>query len=142
MLSAKAGPTAGSGAAVSVVIPTWNEAAELPETLRRLHAVTGVREIRKAGQGTGLGAVAGGVLGGVLGRSVGGGNHRTAGTVVGAAGGAVAGHMIEKKTREGHLYEIGVRFDDGHSRVFTLETHPSLQQGSRIRVVNGALTPL
>ena len=104
--------------------------------------VTGVREIRKAGQGTGLGAVAGGVLGGVLGRSVGGGNHRTAGTVVGAAGGAVAGHMIEKKTREGHLYEIGVRFDDGHSRVFTLETHPSLQQGSRIRVVNGALTPL
>ena len=45
MLSAKAGPTAGSGPAVSVVIPTWNEAAELPETLRRLQAVAGVREI-------------------------------------------------------------------------------------------------
>ena len=104
--------------------------------------VTGVREIRKAGQGTGLGAVAGGVLGGVLGRSIGGSNNRTAGTVVGAAGGAVAGHMIEKNAREGHSFEIGVRFDDGHSRVFTQETHPSLQQGSRIRLVNGALTPL
>lgn len=104
--------------------------------------VTGVREIRKAGQGTGLGAVAGGVLGGVLGRSIGGSNNRTAGTVVGAAGGAVAGHMIEKQARDGQVFEIGVRFDDGSSRVFTQETHPSLNQGSRIRLLNGALTPL
>jgi rSAM/selenodomain-associated transferase 2 len=30
---------------ISVVIPTWNEAVELPETLRRLRAVDEVREI-------------------------------------------------------------------------------------------------
>lgn len=30
---------------ISVVIPTWNEAVELPETLRRLQAVDEVREI-------------------------------------------------------------------------------------------------
>jgi outer membrane lipoprotein SlyB len=119
-------------AAAAPVAPVCNECG----------SVTGIREINKPGHATGLGAVAGGVLGGVLGRSVGGSNHRTAGTVVGAAGGAVAGHMIEKKAREGKVFEIGVRFDDGSSRTFTQETHPSLSQGSRVKLVNGALTPL
>jgi len=105
-------------------------------------SVTGIREINKPGKASGVGAVAGGVLGGVLGRQLGGSSHRTAGTVVGVAGGAVAGHMIEKKAREGKVFEIGVRFDDGTSRVFTQETHPSWAQGSRVKLVNGALTPL
>ena len=73
---------------------------------------------------------------------MGGHNHRTAGTVVGAAGGAVAGHMIEKKASEGKVFEIGVRFDDGSSRTFTQDTHPSWSQGSRVKLLNGALTPL
>jgi len=104
--------------------------------------VTGIREINKPGQGSGLGAVAGGVLGAVVGRQVGGRDHRTAGTVVGAAGGAVAGHMIEKKAREGKTWEIGVRFDDGNSRIFRQDVHPGWDSGSRVRLVNGALAPL
>ncbi len=104
--------------------------------------VTGIREIDKPGKATGVGAVAGGVLGGVLGRSIGGRDHRTAGTVVGAAGGAVAGHMIEKKAREGKTWEIGVRFDDGSTRSFTQDTHPSWNAGARVKLVNGALAPL
>ena len=104
--------------------------------------ITGIREINKPGKASGVGAVAGGVLGGVLGRSLGGSSHRTAGTVVGAAGGAVAGHMIEKKAREGKTFEIGVRFDDGTSRAFQQETHPSWNPGDRVRLVNGALAPL
>ncbi len=104
--------------------------------------VTGIREINKPGQATGLGAVAGGVLGAVVGRQVGGSGHRTAGTVVGAAGGAVAGHMIEKKAREGKVFEIGVRFDDGTTRTYTQESHPSWSAGSRVRVTNGALGPI
>ncbi len=104
--------------------------------------VTDVREIDKPGKATGLGAVGGAVVGGVLGRAIGGRNHRTAGTVVGAVGGGVAGHMIEKKAREGKVFEIGVRFDDGATRSFTQETHPSWSAGSRVKLVNGALTPL
>jgi outer membrane lipoprotein SlyB len=104
--------------------------------------VTGIREINKPGQATGVGAVAGGVLGAVVGRQVGGSGHRTAGTVVGAAGGAVAGHMIEKKAREGKTWEIGVRFDDGNSRIFRQDAHPGWDSGSRVRLVNGALAPL
>jgi len=104
--------------------------------------ITAIREIDKPGQASGVGAVAGGVIGGVIGRQIGGKDHRTAGTVVGAVGGAVAGHMIEKKAREGKTWEISVRFDDGSSRVFTQETHPSWSVGTRVRLVNGALAPL
>ena len=104
--------------------------------------ITGIREINKPGQATGLGAVAGGVVGGVLGRSLGGSGHRTAGTVVGAAGGAVAGHMIEKKAREGKVFEIGVRFDDGSTRTFHQDAHPSWNTGDRVRVTNGVLGPI
>jgi len=104
--------------------------------------ITGIREIDKPGQASGVGAVAGGVLGGVLGRSIGGRDHRTAGTVVGAVGGAVAGHQIEKHAKSGKVFEIGVRFDDGNSRIFTQDTHPSWNSGARVKLVNGALTPL
>lgn len=116
--------------------------AVAPAACRDCGTVTGIREIDKPGQATGLGAVAGGVIGAVVGRQLGGREHRTAGTVVGAAGGAVAGHMIEKKAREGKTWEIGVRFDDGASRVFVQDTHPSWSAGTRVRVVNGALAPL
>lgn len=104
--------------------------------------ITAIREIDKPGRATGLGAVAGGVVGGVLGRSIGGRDHRTAGTVVGAAGGAVAGHMIEKKAREGKTWEIAVRFDDGRTQAFQQETHPSWNAGDRVRVADGVLGPI
>ena len=134
ILSRKGAAPAAAAAQVAAATP----AGACPDC----GTITGIREINKPGHATGLGAVAGGVLGGVLGRQVGGKDHRTAGTVVGAAGGAVAGHMIEKKAREGKTWEIGVRFDDGSSRVFTQETHPSWHAGSRVRLLNGALTPL
>lgn len=101
--------------------------------------VTGIREIekpRKYGAGTATGAV----IGGVLGYAVGGPHNRTAGTVVGAAGGAVAGNVIENRAGENKTFEIGVHFDDGSSRVFQQDSHPGWTQGSRVRLVNGALT--
>ncbi len=102
--------------------------------------VTGIREIEKPRK-VGAGTAAGAAIGGLLGYAVGGRGNRTAGTVVGAAGGAVAGNVIENRAPEGRTYEIGVRFDDGSSRVFTQETHPAWQQGSRVKLVNGALAP-
>lgn len=104
--------------------------------------VTGVQEHSRAGQPSGVGAVAGGVIGGVLGRNLGGGNHRTAGTVLGAVGGGLAGHQIEKSTKSEKSWEVSVRFDDGNVRVYTLNAQPALATGSRVRLVNGALAPL
>jgi len=113
-----------------------------PPVCRECGTVTGLREVAKPGQGNATGAVVGGVVGGLLGNAIGGHAHRTTGTLVGAAGGAVAGYEIQKQASAGKTWEIGVRFDDGSSRVFKQDTQPGLSQGSRIRLVNGALTPL
>lgn len=103
--------------------------------------VTGVQEQSRAGHASGVGAVAGGVIGGVLGRNLGGSKHRTAGTVLGAVGGGLAGHQIEKSTRGETSWQVSVRFDDGNVRVFTLAAQPAWTTGSRVRLVNGALAP-
>ena len=116
-------------------------AAAAPQPCGACGTITGIREITKPGKGTGVGAVAGGVVGALLGNQVGHGTGRTVATVAGAAGGAVAGNMIEKKAREGKTFEISVRFDDGSGRVFTQDT-TSWSVGSRVKLLNGALTPL
>jgi outer membrane lipoprotein SlyB len=113
-----------------------------PPVCRECGTVTGLREINKPGQGNATGAVAGAVVGGLLGNVIGGHSHRTAGTVVGAAGGAVAGYEIQKHASAGKTWEIGVQFDDGNSRIFKQDTHPGWLQGSRVRLLNGALAPL
>ena len=102
--------------------------------------VTGIREIeqpRKTGAGTATGAV----IGGILGYAIGGHNNRGVGTAVGAVGGGIAGNVYENRASEGRTYEIGVLFDDGSSRSFHQDSHPSWRQGSRVRLVNGALAP-
>lgn len=137
-----AAATAAKPAATATDLQPSVASTATPPACPECGTITGIREINKAGSGSGLGAVAGGVVGGILGRSVGGRDHRTAGTVVGAAGGAVAGHMIEKHATAGKTFEIGVRFDDGTTRNFTMEKHPSWKSGDRVKVNNGALTSL
>lgn len=131
-----------SAPAASTPVAATQQPVAAASVCRECGTVTGVREIDKPGQASGVGAVAGGVLGGVLGRQIGGSNHRTAGTVLGAVGGGLAGHQIEKSAKSGKTWEIGVRFDDGNSRVFTQDTYPASNTGARVRLVNGALAPL
>jgi outer membrane lipoprotein SlyB len=80
--------------------------------------VESVNAVQQKGQGTGLGAVAGGVLGGVVGHQVGGGHGKTAMTVLGAIGGGLAGNEVEKRARSETLFDIGVRMEDGNTRMF------------------------
>lgn len=102
--------------------------------------VTSVNAITQKGEGSGLGAVAGGVLGGVLGHQVGGGTGKKIATVAGAAGGAYAGHQVEKGMKSTTRYDVVVNMDDGSTRTFTYDTQPAFQSGTKVRVVNGALT--
>lgn len=101
--------------------------------------VESVRTVQKQGEGTGLGAVGGGVVGGLLGNQVGKGHGRDAMTVIGAVGGAYAGHQIEKSARSTTQYQTTVRFEDGSVRTFTSAQAVSWQPGDRVRVVNGQL---
>jgi outer membrane lipoprotein SlyB len=121
--------------------PAAAPAAAAPPVCRECGTVTGIREVekpRKVGAGTATGAV----IGGVLGYAVGGSHHRGTGAAVGAVGGGVAGNVIENNGADGKTFEIGVLFDDGHSQAIMQNSNPSLKQGSRVKLVNGALAPL
>lgn len=101
--------------------------------------IDNVREIAQPGDASGIGAVAGGVLGGVLGNQVGGGSGKKIATVLGAAGGAYAGHQMEKSRNKTTRYEIDVRMNDGSMRTLTQDTVPAWRVGDHVRVENDRL---
>lgn len=102
--------------------------------------IASINTIEQAGEGSGLGAIAGGVLGGVLGNQVGSGSGKKIATVAGVAGGAYAGHQIEKSTKKTVRYDINVRMNDGTSTVISQPTEPSYRVGDKVKLVNGVLT--
>jgi outer membrane lipoprotein SlyB len=101
--------------------------------------VEAVRPVTRKGEGSGVGAVAGGVVGAVVGNQVGGGNGRKAMTVLGAIGGGLAGHEIEKRAKSETVYEVQVRMEDGSLRTVTQSTQPT--PGSRVIVDGQSLRP-
>lgn len=103
----------------------------------RCGVVEGVRAVQQKGAGTGVGAVAGGVAGAAVGNQFGGGNGRAAMTVLGAIGGGMAGHEIEKRARSETVYEVRVRMDDGSLRTLTQKTAPA--PGARVTVEGNTL---
>jgi len=105
----------------------------------QLATVESVREVREAGDAKGVGAVGGGVVGGVVGNRLGKG--KTLFTVLGAAGGALAGHQIEKHVRGEKRWEIGVRLDDGTQRTVASDVEPTWRAGERVRLLDGKLLP-
>jgi outer membrane lipoprotein SlyB len=102
--------------------------------------IESVREIEKKGEGSGLGAAVGGVAGGVLGHQTGGGRGKDVMTVLGAIGGAFAGHQIEKNAKAAKSYEIAIRFEDGSNRVVNQDNPPAWHLGDRVKLVNGTIT--
>ena len=101
--------------------------------------VESIRAVEVKGQASGIGAVAGGVTGAVVGSQFGHGGGRTALGVLGAAGGAYAGHEIEKNVRKSTSWRVTVRMDDGSVRTLSQSTQPLFAVGDKVKVVNGAL---
>ena len=101
--------------------------------------IEAVTAIRVPGQGTGVGAVAGGVAGAAAGSQLGRGNGRTALGLLGAVGGAYAGHAIERNVRSDTSYRVTVRMDDGTKRTVHASSAPVFGVGEKVRVVNGTI---
>jgi outer membrane lipoprotein SlyB len=76
----------------------------------------------------------------VVGHQVGGGNGKKAMTVLGAVGGGLAGHEIEKHARATTVYHVQLRMDDGSKRTVTQTTSPAV--GARFDVQGQELKPL
>lgn len=101
--------------------------------------VTNIKTIIVKGEASGVGLVAGGVLGGVLGHQIGNGRGKDAATVVGAAGGAYAGHQTEKNMKKKNQYQVVVKLETGTSRTFTYNNATSYRVGDKIKVEGGKL---
>jgi len=108
-------------------------------TCRECAVIEEVREVEKAGQASGGGAVAGAVVGGVLGHQVGGGRGKDVATVLGAIGGGFAGHQVEKNVKKTKEYQIVVRYEDGTRGLFTQDTPPSWRPGNKVKIIDGAI---
>jgi outer membrane lipoprotein SlyB len=101
--------------------------------------VESIHTVELKGNATGLGAVAGGVTGAVVGNQIGRGNGNTAMTILGAAGGALAGNEIEKNVKKHYSYRVTVRMDDGSFRTVSQSSAPAVAVGERVRVINGSV---
>lgn len=93
------------------------------------------------GSGVGAGTIAGAVVGGILGNQVGGGSGNTAATVLGAAGGAYAGHELEKRNQQPtQAYKLSIRMNDGSYQTVTQTSNPNVRVGDRVKIQNGVAT--
>ncbi|TAK72970.1 MAG: glycine zipper 2TM domain-containing protein [Betaproteobacteria bacterium] len=101
--------------------------------------VASIHTVALRGDATGLGAVAGGVTGAMVGNQIGRGNGNTAMTILGAAGGALAGNEIEKNVKKRYSYRVTVRMDDGTFRTISQSSSPAVTVGERVRVIDGAV---
>jgi outer membrane lipoprotein SlyB len=120
--------------------PRVAEAPKPQLPVGQLAVVESVREVKEPGDAKGVGAVAGGVVGGVVGNKLGKGKGLV--TILGAAGGAFAGHQIEKHARATKHWETAVRLDDGSQRTLSSDVQPVWHAGDRVRLVNDKLQPV
>jgi outer membrane lipoprotein SlyB len=134
---------ASNGAPVTA--PPINAAPSAPaphaETCRNCGVVESVSTVSRVPKTRGIAGTAvtpgmaiGGVVGGLVGNQIGSGNGRAATTVLGAAGGAYAGHQIERSRARYNAYVMHIRMDDGSMR--TIEQRTAIAKGSHV-VVEG-----
>ena len=101
--------------------------------------VTDVKTVKKEGEASGGGAVLGGIVGGVVGHQIGSGRGNTVATVAGAAGGAYAGHQIEKNKNATTTYVVSVKMEDGSQRTFNFSKETSYKVGDKVKIVDKKL---
>ena len=104
----------------------------------RVGTVESVREVVEQKDPSGAGLIVGGLIGGGLGSLIGSGTGRTVATVVGAAGGAYAGHKIEGSQSQ-VIYQIGVKYDDGTWATIRQAAPTGLRVGDRVRVTDSGI---
>ena len=101
----------------------------------RVGVVERIEVIRRGDGNNVAGTVIGGIVGGIIGHQIGGGSGQTAATILGAAGGAVAGNQIERRSRGAdESFRVTVRLDNGAYQTVTREDITDLRTGNRVRL--------
>jgi len=76
----------------------------------------------------------------VIGKQFGKGRGSDALAILGAIGGAVAGHQVEKSVRSTKVYEVRVKMEDGSTRSMTQASLPAWRNGDRVRVDGNSIS--
>jgi len=124
-------------AAAALPVPSLAQGTTTACTSTTCGVVQNVQRVEEKGQGSGLGLVAGGVVGGVLGHQIGSGRGNTAATIIGAGAGAYAGNEVEKNHKTKSYWSVAIRMDNGQTRTFQYSNQPAVNQGERVRLVDG-----
>lgn len=141
--ASSSGPVSHPTAVSSVGSDTWTVPAQpqvvqppapVAQVCGDCGVIESIHEVKKAGDAKGIGAVAGGLGGAVIGKQFGNGRGSTALAVLGAVGGAFAGHQVEKQVRSTTAYEVTVRMQDGSTRVVSQDSQPGWRPGEKVRV--------
>ena len=101
--------------------------------------VQSMQEIEIEGDASGAGAVAGGAAGLIIGNQIGDGKKKRIVKVIGAVGGAIAGHQIEKNMNKSIQHEITVRMDDGSTRQIMQASADGIDIGDRVKVLDNVV---
>lgn len=102
--------------------------------------VSNIEIVAGSARTSGGGAVLGAVVGAVIGNQIGSGSGRAAATGVGAIGGAIVGNNLEgRNKREGEVYRVTVRLDNGRTGQFDYDRIDDLRVGDRIKIEDGQL---
>lgn len=92
------------------------------------------------GRSIGAGTIAGAVVGGIVGNQIGSGDGKTAATVLGAAGGAYAGHALEKGNQQTtDAFKFTVLMEDRSYVTTTQTTNGDIRVGDRVQLDNGVM---
>lgn len=106
----------------------------------QMGVVESVRQVTIEGTESGIGTVSGAAIGGIAGSEIGDGKGQTIATILGAVGGAVAGHAIEQNVTTKPGLEITVKLDSGRMLAVTQEADEQFKPGERVRVLTGGGT--
>ena len=99
--------------------------------------VESVREVRREGTKTPIGAGVGAVIGGVAGSTVGSGKGNIVGAAVGAVLGGLGGAAVEEGVTRKAGLEITVKLDSGRLIAITQAADEAFREGDRVRVLTG-----
>ncbi len=133
------GPTnnAGTRSSSSSAYPSSNNSSSAYSSSGVVQSIDVVKQ-DTADSKIGVGTIAGALVGGIVGNQVGRGNGNTAATVIGAAGGAYAGHQIEKQNQQQiDVYKITIRMNDGAYQTVMQNTSGDLRVGDRVQIDGG-----
>ena len=130
-----------------VVAPARERVVYAPQSVQRqvpVYAeygrVENIGYVQVSQRPSGAGAILGAVIGGVVGNRFGSGGGRALATGAGAVGGAVVGNAIEgRNQRDGEIYRVQVRFDNGSVREFDFQRIDDLRSGDRVKFEGGQL---